>query len=80
MRVMSSDYSARNVLDAGGTTTGEINRVTHETLGYQGWKLDICPGRSRCIRFFADHDYGNAAMALRAARMARAALLMEEWR
>ncbi len=80
MRAMGSNYQVQNILEADSVAMRDICRVTHDSLAYQGWKLDVRPGRGRCIRFFADRDYGSSTKALRAARMARAALLLEEWR
>ncbi len=77
---MNSDDYVRNALDADGVSTGEIRRISHSASTYHGWRMEVCPGKRRFIRFFADEDYGSDSAALRAARMARAALLMEEWR
>ena len=77
---MSSEQFNRNALDADGIATGEIRRVAHQELAYKGWRMDVRPGNMRFIRFFADNDFGGDYGALRAARMARAALLMEECR
>ncbi len=77
---MTSDYNDRAVFEPDGVVRGEIRRVAHSSLAFKGWRMDVCPGNLRFVRYFADSDYGGDSGALRAARMARAALLMEEWR
>ncbi len=77
---MSSDHNDRTVFESDGVATGEIRRIAHSSLAFKGWRIDVCPGKLRFVRFFSDADYGGDSGALRAAKMARAALLMEEWR